>query len=235
MTGNELENIFNDSDVNETQVEDNSMNEDTDTEEETVDGEGTETYQSNEEESTPSKDEKQESKSVPLAALEAERKKRQALEAELEKARSKKTGEEVEGEGELSVDEKLFNERVNISKMIMMETKQDYTEKITEFIKMTEESPALLEQWRNSLNPAKFAYEKATEKLEYDDFKSVKDSDEYKEFLEYRKSGKLSVKESKEEVRKKAALTLPKLNNATSKTGASKVQETLITRVEDMF
>lgn len=232
MTGNELDNIFNDSDVTETQVDDSSMNEDTDTEEEMVEGEID--SEQDEEVTTTSKDEKQDSKTVPLAALEAERKKRQSLEAELEKARSKKSGEEVEGEGELSIDEKLFNERVNISKMIMMETKQDYAEKVTEFIKMTEESPVLLEQWRNSSNPAKFAYEKATEKLEYDNFKSVKDSDEYKEFLEYKKSGKLPVKETKEEVRKKAALTLPKLNNATSKTGMNN-QIQPKNRLEDLF
>jgi hypothetical protein len=187
--------------------------------------------------STPEKTEKTD-KTVPLSAMEAERKKRQAAEAKLREYEAKQgstkevEADEVEDDAELTIDDKLFHERVNMSREIMMEQKPDYEEKVKVFLKMAEENPEILNQYRKAQNPAKFAYEKGKKQVEFEEFESTKNSEEYKEFLKFKEE---RSKEPKADDKKATAMSLPKLNNATSKMKTSKVAEQLITKVDDLF
>ena len=167
-----------------------------------------------------------------------ERRKRQELEAKLakyeeqqvEKVKRPDVLEDQEGafsHTESAFDDKLFQERINLTKELMMEMKPDYIEMANVFLEMAKENPNLEREIRASSNPAKYAYNKAKEKLDYDEYKKTKDSDDYKSFLEAKKSGKLNTLVEEAPV-KKAALSVPNLANATSvKSGNSEGKKTL--------
>lgn len=228
MTNSELDNVFEESTTETTKVGHEATKEvEQEVEQKGDDADVQETEQEQETEAVKPtvEDEDKGEKSIPVAALKSERQKRQAAESEREELKKKLAQYEVGSEEpqELDVDEKLFNERVNMSREMMMETKSDYAEMAQTFIDLAKNSPALLEDYRRSGNPAKFAYQKAKEHVEYQQFLKDKDSEDYKEFLKLKTEGKLSkqVEESPEEKRKKAALGVPKLNNLTSKSSNS--------------
>ena len=176
-----------------------------------------------------------EGKSVPVAALKSERQKRQAAELERDELKKKiaQSGEVAE---EPDLDQKLFNERTNLSREIMMEAKPDYQEMEDIFIEIAKKDEALVNAMRRSTNPAKFAYTKAKEHLEYQQFLKDKDSDEYKEFLKAKAEGKTAkaVEETPEQKRKKLALSVPNLNKATSMASNSTKTERVPT-LNEMF
>lgn len=158
-----------------------------------------------------------------------ERRKRQELEAKLAKYEEEKVEkikrpdvlEDQEGafqHTESAFENKLFQERINLTRELMMEAKPDYPEMAALFLEMVKENPSLESEIRNSSNPAKFAYNKAKERVEYDEFQKTKETPEYKQFLEAKKSGKLNalVEETPEQKRNKSALNVPDLINSTS-------------------
>lgn len=158
-----------------------------------------------------------------------ERRKRQELEAKLAKYEEEKVEkikrpdvlEDQEGafqHTESAFENKLFQERINLTRELMMEAKPDYSEMAALFLEMVKENPSLESEIRNSSNPAKFAYNKAKEKVEYNEFQKTKETPEYKQFLEAKKSGKLNalVEETPEQKRNKSALNVPDLINSTS-------------------
>lgn len=170
-----------------------------------------------------------------------ERRKRQELEAKLAKYEEEKVEkikrpdvlEDQEGafqHTESAFENKLFQERINLTRELMMEAKPDYSEMAALFLGMVKENPSLESEIRNSSNPAKFAYNKAKEKVEYDEFQKTKETPEYKQFLEAKKSGKLNalVEETPEQKRNKSALNVPDLINSTSaKSGHTEGEKTL--------
>lgn len=110
--------------------------------------------------------------------------------------------------------------RIETSKAIMMETHEDYDEKIAHFQKMAETSPSLNEIVGNHAIPAKFAYDLAKKDMEITELSNLKDDPEYKEFQEYKKqkanSADTAAKLSSEKPAK-AASKVPNLNrNATA-------------------
>lgn len=141
-----------------------------------------------------------------------ERRKRQALEAQVEELKKGKPKEE-EGEPDLSTI--MHRERINLSRELMIETRTDYEDMETVFLDMAKENPSLISEMNRSPNPAKFAYNKAKEHSEYLEFKASKESPEYKEFLEF-KAGK-SKKEAPEDKRKASAVKVPDLTKAAAK------------------
>jgi hypothetical protein len=111
------------------------------------------------------------------AAYYDEKRKRKELQEKLE-ALEKSNQKQDEGP-DLFVDPKgfteglkndlkntLLHERINLSRELLMETKQDYAEKEAKFVELAQANPALVSQMNSSANPAKFAYDLAKKELE---------------------------------------------------------------------
>ncbi len=198
-------------------------------EDETVD----EAEESEDEAETPAAEDKHEGKSVPVAALKSERQKRQQAEARV--AELEKRNAPTEERGEMDLDSKLFAERTNMSREMMMESKPDYQEMENIFTEIATGNQHLIDQMMKSHNPAKFAYEKAKEHVAIEEAKKLKDSDEYKEFLKLKAEGKTKpVAITTDEKRKQSVLAVPKLNKAASLGSNSTPKENLDT-LDDMF
>lgn len=186
--------------------------------------------------------------SVPVAALKDERRKRQELEARLAELEARENGvkpparpdvlEDQEGafkHTETIFEERLFQERINLTKEAMMESKPDYLEKADYFLELVKEHPALGEEIRKVSNPAKFAYTKAKEHLDYLEFQKTKDSEEWKSFQEAKKAGKLTaLVETPEQKRNKSALSAPNLSRATA-VGSNTVQKLAVPTLDELF
>lgn len=128
-----------------------------------------------------------ESESWTKAAVMDERRKRQALERELEqlrkpKAEPKRPDVFEDPDGAFShmqqqFQQELATQRIAMSRDNMQMLKPDYDDMEQVFIKMAEDNPALVEQMRSHPNPARFAYEQATKHREY---QQMQDVDSYK-------------------------------------------------------
>jgi len=174
--------------------------------------------------------------SVPLAALQDERRKRQALEDEVTNLRGQipKSDEapdpyedidaynaymrnKWEQENQAS-QAAVRNQRINKSRSKMLETVADYDEMERVFQFMTAEDPSLVEKMFASGNEAKFAYD--TAKL-------------YKESL-LKPAEETKTELSDDEKRNKSALEMPNLATATAQ---AKNTETLEKEadIEDVF
>lgn len=127
------------------------------------------------EEATPSKQD-----SVPMAVMIAERRKRQAAEDRLR---------QLEGGEKLDPGTEAFNLMIKLSKNLMLKAHADYPEKEKVFMSLVSEpgedgmvritNPILYQKFRDSENPAEFAYEHAKQHLDYLD----KSSPEYEKKL----------------------------------------------------
>lgn len=110
-------------------------------------------------------------------------------------------------------DNKLFEQRVNLTRDLMAEKHGDYEEVENHFLEMVAQDPSLSVKLRSAPNPAKFAYETAKTNL---DLKSLKDPT-YKEKLkeEIRKEILAEMVE-KQHAKGAKPTTLPSLVNKTS-------------------
>lgn len=150
-----------------------------------------------------------------LKATEEERRKRQALEAELAQHRQKK---EPEGEKKTFWDDpeghlKGFEQRLaqreqsltlQVSERIARSKYQDFDEKIGEFGESLRNTPGLHAQWLASPDPAEFAYKHGQRVKE---MREVGDLDKYREKIEKETRAKLEAefKAKHEELEKKRA------------------------------
>lgn len=102
---------------------------------------------------------------VPLAALRAEREKRQRLEQQLRQAQTQQFDPQVFHQDPSSiqhyVDQRLTAERFNLSRSMASAQFQDYSEMEELFIEEAEKNPALRAELISSENPALFAYQTA--------------------------------------------------------------------------
>lgn len=105
--------------------------------------------------------------------------------------------------------------RIETSKMIMAETYDDYDEKIAHFQEMAKVQPELNTIVGNHHAPAKMAYDLAKKDLEIKELTGLKDSDEWKQFQEWKKSGgKVPAQEPEKALDlKKTAKETPKVPN----------------------
>ena len=162
--------------------------------EETEKGETEESEQDESTEEPPAS----ESKSVPIAALVAERKRRQKLEEKLEEAEKNKAPDPVtDPEGyEQYRESKELTSKIELTQDLMRDLHSDYDEKEKTFlslvskevdgeIKITDET--LYRKFITSANPAKFAYQHAKAHEDY----LEKSSDEYEKKVEARVLKKL--------------------------------------------
>lgn len=182
----------------------------------------------------------EEGQSVPVKAVQEERRKRQAAEAiaaDLKKqlAEKEKTPpaerpnalEDPEGaikhletdfERKLAAkDEEKINERISDSRETYLEIKEDYLAVEKVFVGLAQANPELIREMRASRNPAKFAYEKGKEHIEFQEFLEAKKSGA-KKSDENPEKPEESAEETPEAKRKKSALAVPDLINATSTT-----------------
>lgn len=151
-----------------------------------------------------------------------ERKKRQAAESELAKYKENKVNskepEEITPEQQ-SLQKIILNERINLSREMMLDKHEDYEEYETIFIDMAKENPALVTQMQASPNPAKFAYQQAKQlseakKLSDPTYVETLKKQMYEEILKQIEAEKENDKVNNS--RKKAALSVNNLVKATS-------------------
>lgn len=222
-----LDDVFDESDATDTADEAEQVADD---EKGETEGEGTETKEKEPEtkvEASPAS----ESEAGLKAALAAERTKRQKAEDELRRAKEEKTKvpdpvEDPEGYAkylETRNDQSSLKSKVDISRELMLETKDDFVDMEKVFMglvadaegNVTDES--LLRKFQSSPNPAKFAYNHAKEHLEVQRLRDPK----YKESLEAEIREKVrkeleaeySVKGGK---KPRSATEMPDLTNATA-------------------
>lgn len=94
--------------------------------------------------------------------------------------------------------------RMEASKTIMREMVSDYDDVIAKYPAMAKVNPYLDQAVAESKNPAKFAYDLVKRSIEMDELKTLRDSPEWKEFLESRKNN------NNPEVSKETATTVSK-------------------------
>lgn len=123
------------------------------------------------------------------SAVLDERRKRQALEAELEKLRQGGQPPEAEkpdwyGDPEKAaqamqqqVSQQAFNTKLDLSQDMMRAQHEDYDELETEFVDLAKQDPRLIQEMQQATNPARFAYDTAKKAREY---AAMKDVDSYK-------------------------------------------------------
>jgi hypothetical protein len=110
-----------------------------------------------------------------------EKRKRQEAETELASYKKEKAPEQKQETPDVFVDPEAYTKhqdqkasqmadktRVTLSREFMLELKPDYVAKEAKFIEMTQTNPALVSEMYASPNPAKFAYEKAVQALNYE-------------------------------------------------------------------
>lgn len=133
-------------------------------------------------ESGPPSDKKP-SDTVPMAALIAERQKRQQAEARLRKQEEKPLPDPIEDpEGYAKTlqgrnDAAIASMRIEISRDSMLSAHEDYEEKEAVFVSMVQDEDgnikdaSLHKEFLKATNPARFAYEKASKYLEVERLK----------------------------------------------------------------
>lgn len=156
------------------------------------------------------------------AAVLDERRKRQELERQLEQALKDKTPEEKKDwfddpEGAASqikqeFQSQLANTRIEMSQEFMRSLHEDYDQLEAEFVDLAKGNPAMLAEFQQSKNPAKFAYETAKKHREYADLKDV-DKAKAKLREEVRAELEKEYQQKSEKEQKKREAIPPSLSN----------------------
>lgn len=103
--------------------------------------------------------------------------------------------------------------RLEMSKSLMMEFKEDYVEVIKHYQEMAKTNPQLNEMVAKAELPAKLAYDLAKRDMEIREVVEARNSDEWKEFQEFKKNkGKKDVANELAKT-SNTALNLPKNTN----------------------
>lgn len=106
--------------------------------------------------------------------------------------------------------------RIEISKQIMRDNVADYDEVIQHYVEMVKEAPHINTLVMNHKNPAKHAYDLAKKDLEIRELTTLKSSDEWKEFQEYKKARSLETASKVVEKPVEKQQKIPNLNRATN-------------------
>lgn len=81
------------------------------------------------------------------------------------------------------------HQRLEISRDIMRESHEDFDDAINHFVEMAKINPSLNDIVANHRMPAKMAYDLAKKDLELKEVQDFRNSDEWKAFQEFKKSG----------------------------------------------
>ena len=128
------------------------------------------------------------------AAVLDERRKRQALEAELEQLKQgkqpaaetekpdwygdpEKAAQVMQQQVGQTVSQQVWQTKVGLSQDLMRSQHEDYDELESEFMDLVKEQPGLVQEMLQAPNPARFAYDTAKKAREYT---AMKDVDAYK-------------------------------------------------------
>lgn len=186
--------------------------------------------------------------SVPVKALTEERRKRQEAEKRAQELEEKfkqaapqeqKVPDPIEdpqGYAQYMEDKSNLDAlrvKVNLSRDLMLDLKEDYAEKEQVFVELAKTNPFLVQQMNASPNPAKFAYKTAVEHLEVQKYKDPKFKDELKEQI--RKELLAELQEKGEKPGKKSALDVPDLTKATAAGKNSDTAVREVTHINDVL
>lgn len=111
--------------------------------------------------------------------------------------------------------------RMEASKQVMMDLRPDYQEKINHFAVMAESNPLLNQAVASHPIPAKLAYDIAAKDLEIKEALALKESDDWKEFQEFKKNKAANVTVQTSETKLGQTIanglrTVPNLNRSTN-------------------
>ncbi|HEY7823643.1 MAG TPA: hypothetical protein VIG24_12450 [Acidimicrobiia bacterium] len=164
--------------------------------------------------STPEEESDEGEETAPIAAIVAERKKRQEAERRLKeyeerfnKAEPQKVPDVFEDQEGFTryiqdqVSQATWQARVDTTQELMRERHEDYDAKEAKFLEMATENPALLQDPAFQRNPAKYAYEVVTKAEKFEQMQNV---DQYEAKLRAELETKLR-KELEAEYGEKAA------------------------------
>lgn len=129
----------------------------------------------------------------------------------------KEVGEQLEHK----FQQKLYEQRLEVSQELMREKYPDYDELETEFVELAKENPVLIREIGQASNPARYAYETAKKAREA---ASLKDVDKVRAELEQKLRGEIEEKvrreieeKSKKDGEKRDAAGAPSLAAARAK------------------
>lgn len=128
------------------------------------------------------------------AAVLDERRKRQALEAELQQLKQaqqpaaeaekpdwygdpEKAAQAMQQQVGQTVSQQVWQTKVGLAQDMMRAQHEDYDELESEFMDLVKDQPGLIQEMQQAANPARFAYETAKKAREYT---AMKDVDSYK-------------------------------------------------------
>lgn len=120
-----------------------------------------------------------------------------------------------------------FRVRMESSRTVMRELAPDYDEVIAEYAELANANPVFNEQLVASPVPAKFAYDLVKRNREIKELMTLKDSDDWKKFQEWKKTNEppeAATKQTKQ-IAKSLAASVPNLNRATNAAPKSKVED----------
>jgi hypothetical protein len=126
--------------------------------------------------------------------------------------------------------------RMKASVEVMREMKPDYQEVIDHYAKMAMDNPLLDQAVDGAPLPAKLAYDIAKKDLEIKDALALKNSDEYKEFTEWKKSKAPAPTKTENNLRNKVTNGLravPNLNRSTNATPNRNVRKSGDSQADD--
>lgn len=166
------------------------------------------------------------------AAVLDERRKRQALEAELQQLKQGQQPAPEEQKADWYGDpekaaqtmqqqlsQQAFNTKLELSQDMMRGQFEDYDDLETEFVDLAKQDPRLIQEMQQAPNPARFAYETAKKAREYE---AMKDVDSYKAKLrqqveaELRKELEAEQQQKAEKQQRKRDAIDPSLASSTS-------------------
>jgi len=134
-----------------------------------------------------------------------------------------------------SVDARIVNERINMSREMMMAVKDDYTDMEGVFAELSGNNPTLIDNMRASTNPAKYAYDTAKNHNEAQKLSSPEYRTELKETLRAEILAELKGDEpSTDDVRNKTATSTLNLTKTAANGSNTNPVETLDT-ISEMF
>ncbi len=177
---------------------------------------------------------------IPIAAYQDEKRKRQALEEEIQNLRNPSKEKQEEEKVDLfadpdkfvaSVDKRLaqseLKTRITLSREFYSDLKPDYAEKEKRFMEMANDNPSLAAKMREHSNPAKFAYETAAKQMAMDEV--VQDPDAYREKIRQELLAELNPDETPAPADKKAeqVKVAPSLATAPAVKPESEKEDTL--------
>lgn len=114
-----------------------------------------------------------------------------------------------------------FHNRMESSKELMRELVPDYDDVVSNYAAMAEANPLLNQAVFNAKNPAKFAYDLVKKALEVNENANLKKSDEYKEFLEFKKGKKGGNNSEDKNLNKQVVNGLSKVPNLNRSTNVA--------------